>query len=206
MNAVSASVRRGSGPTDEPDDERRGRDDQDERDEDLGDAVGEALDRRLRALGPLDELDDPGEGRVAPDPRRAHDERAGRVEGRADDLVARVRRDRDRLAGQHRRVDRGRRPRRRRRRPGPGRRAGPAGGRPTATASSGTSRRRSPSTHDERGRRAKADEPADRAGRPALGAGLEPATEQDEPDDDRRAVEVGLRARGRPTRRRPARA
>ena len=57
--------------------------------EDLADPVGEPLDRRLRALGALDELDDPGERGVAADARRPHDERAGRVDGRADDLVAR---------------------------------------------------------------------------------------------------------------------
>ena len=91
---------------DEPDDERGRGDDEDDRHEDLGDPVGEALDRRLRALGALDEVDDPGQRRVAPDTGRAHDERAGRVLGRPDDLVARPDRDRDRLAGQHRCVDR----------------------------------------------------------------------------------------------------
>ena len=80
----------------------------DGRDEDLGDPVGEALDRRLRALRALDELDDPGQGRVAADARRAHHERAGRVERRADDLVAGLLRGRDRLAGEHRLVDRAR--------------------------------------------------------------------------------------------------
>ena len=75
------------------------------RDEHLGDAVGQARDRRLGALRPLDEVDDPGESRVAPDARRAHDEAAGPVERGADDLVARADLDRDRLAGQHRDVD-----------------------------------------------------------------------------------------------------
>ena len=47
-----------------------------------------ALDRGLRALGPPDELDDPGQRRVTADPRRAHDEGAGDVARRADDRVA----------------------------------------------------------------------------------------------------------------------
>ena len=85
MKAVSASVRRGSGPNTQPHDERARGDDQDERHEHLGDAIGEALDGRLAALRAADELDDAGERRVATDARGAHHERAGRVEGRADD-------------------------------------------------------------------------------------------------------------------------
>ena len=74
----------------------------------------------------------------------------------------------------------------------------------TGTRSPGRTRRRSPTatassatwwsvavTHDERGRRAEADQAMDRAGRPALGPRLEPAPEQDEADDDRRRIEVG---------------
>ena len=174
---------------DEPGEERRRGDDQDERHEHLGDAVGEALDRRLRALGPLDEVDDAGQRRVAPDPRRAHHERAGRVLGRPDDLVAWSDRDRDRLAGQHRCVDGGS--------------AldddtvdgDPVAGPDTEEVADRDGLERHlvvrPVTHDERGRRTEADQPMDRAGRPALGAGLEPAPEQDETDDDRRRIEVG---------------
>ena len=106
MNAVSAQVRRGSGPATNQTTNVTAASDEDERHEDLGDPVGQALDRRLRALGALDEVDDPGQRGVAPDAGRAHDERAGRVERRADDLVARPDVDRDRLAGQHRLVDR----------------------------------------------------------------------------------------------------
>ena len=73
---------------DQPHDERADGDDQDDRHEHLGDPVRQPLDRRLAALGATDEVDDPGERRVAPDPRRAHHERAGRVEGRPDDLDA----------------------------------------------------------------------------------------------------------------------
>ena len=76
MNAVSASVSRGSGPNSEPGDERQRRDDEDRRHERLADPVREPLDRRLRALGVLDEGDDPGERRVGADPRRPEDERA----------------------------------------------------------------------------------------------------------------------------------
>ena len=51
MNAVSAWVRRGSGPK-EPADERDRREHDDERDEHLDDPVGQALDGCLGALGP----------------------------------------------------------------------------------------------------------------------------------------------------------
>ena len=128
---------------------------------------------------------------------------------RADDLVAGRLGDRDRLAGEHRLVDGARRPRRRRRRPGPCRRAGPAAGRP------GTTDRQLDvlldAVADAAGRRRlERDEPPDRAGRPALRAALEPPPEQDQADDDRRAVEVGhgldagRRARPRATASRPS--
>ena len=45
---------------------------------------------------------------------------------------------------------------------------------------------------DPSGRRLQADEPPDRAGRLALGPGLQPAAEQDEADDERGRVEVRL--------------
>ena len=69
------------GPEREPGDEREHGDDEDDGHEHLADPVGQALDRRLRALGVLDERDDPGERRVAPDPRRAEDERPGARSG-----------------------------------------------------------------------------------------------------------------------------
>ena len=164
MNAVSASVRRGSGPNDQPDEERAGRDDQDDRDEDLGDAIGQALDGGLAALGATDEVDDAGQRRVAADPRGAHHERAGRVEGRADDLGAGGHLDRHRLAGEHAGVDRG------------GALdddavdrhllAGPdakqvADRRPTRARTSSSR----PSAHAPGGRGLQSDEPADRPGR-----------------------------------------
>ena len=75
----------------------------------------------------------------------------------------------------------------------------------TGTLSPGRTRSRSPGRtiaarrpprprHGSAGRRRlQADEPADRPGRAALGAGLEPLPEQDQAQDDRRRVEVGLR-------------
>ena len=89
-----------------PGDERQRRDHEHERHEHLADPVGEPLDRRLGALRALDELDDPRERGVATHARRAHDERAGGVDGGPDDLVAGRLGDRDRLAGEHRLVDR----------------------------------------------------------------------------------------------------
>ena len=162
---------------------------QDGRDEDLGDAVREAGDRRLRALRALDELDDPGQRRVAPDAGGAHDERAGRVDGRPDDLVAGTLDGRDRLAGQHRLVDR--------------RRAVDddtvdrdlvAGTDAQQVADDHGVERDvllDRAAHDAGRLGLQRSEPPDGARRPDLRAGLEPATEQDEPDDDRGAVEVG---------------
>ena len=159
-------------PEHEPDDERAGRDQEHGRDEDLADPVGQALDRGLGALRALDQLDDPGERRVAPDARRAHHERAGRVDGGADDLVAGCLRGGDRLAGEHRLVDRGH-----------------------ALDHDAVDRHlvagadaQEVAGHDDReldvlldpvtdpagGRRLEPDEAADRTGRAALGARLEP--------------------------------
>ena len=71
-----------------------------------GDRVGQALHRRLRALGLLDQPDDLGERRVRADLGRAEDEAAGLVERRADDRVAGALLDRQALAGQHALVER----------------------------------------------------------------------------------------------------
>ena len=150
-----------------------------------------ALDRCLGALGPPDELDDPGQRRVTADPRRAHHEGPGDVARRADDRVARPDRHRDRLAGQHRDVDvgaaldHGAVDRDRVAGPDAEEVADPDGlERDVAVAA----------VRDEPGRgRAEADQAPDRAGRPDLRPRLEPAAEQDEPDDDRRGIEVGDR-------------
>ncbi len=75
-------------PEDEPEHERERTETEHDRDEDGAHLVGQALDRGLAALGALDHLDDPREGRVRADVGRPEDERAGRVEGRPDDLVA----------------------------------------------------------------------------------------------------------------------
>ena len=88
-----------------PGDERQRRDHEDQRHEHLAHPVGEPLDRRLGALGALDQLDDPREGGLATHVRRAHHERARGVDRGADDLVAGRLGDRDRLAGEHGLVD-----------------------------------------------------------------------------------------------------
>ena len=191
MNEVSAQRETRFRAGHEPDDEGERRDDEDERHEDLGDPVGEALDRRLRALGTLDEVDDARQRGVAPDAGRAHDERAGRVLGRPDDLVARPDRDRDRLAGQHRRIDR-----RRRLDDDAVDRDAVAGPDAQEVADRDGLERDlvvGPVADDPRRRRAEPDQPVDRAGRASLGSRLEPPSEQDEADDDRRRVEVGDR-------------
>ena len=76
------------------------------RHEDAGDVVGQPLDGRLGALGLLDQADDLGERGVAADLGRLEAERAGAVEGGADDLVARALLHRDGFAGEHRLVHR----------------------------------------------------------------------------------------------------
>ena len=133
-------------PEQPPARERGDREDHDRRHERLADAVGEPLDRRLAALGLLDEGDDPGQRRVGADARRPEQERPGRVDGRPDDLVAGTLRDRPRLAGQHRFVDRGRAgdddPVDRH----PSRRAGRGGRRRAGPRSTGTSRSSPPAT------------------------------------------------------------
>ncbi len=171
MNEVRARVRRGSGPNSEPDQRRSPRAiDEDHRDEDLGDAVGQALDRCLAALRAPDQVDDAGERRVATDSGRAQHERAGRVEGRADDLVAR-RRPRPgsarRSASTHRST---RPPRGRRRRPGRDRRGGPGAGRRPRPARAATSASRPVASTRLATVALEADEPADGAGRAGLGA------------------------------------
>ena len=191
MKAVSASVSRGSGPNTSQTDERAGGDEEHDRDEDLGDPVGQALDRGLAALGALTR----STIRASAVSRPTRVARITNVpvvfsvapmtSSPAADL------DRHRLAGQHRSVDR--------------RRALDddavdrdllAGADPQQVADDDRLERRRPPRDrpatPARGRRLQPDEPADRPGRAGLGAGLQPATEQDEPDDDRRGVEVGL--------------
>ena len=76
MKAVRASVKPRLRADQHPGDERQRRDHEDQRHEHLADPVGEPLDRRLGALGALDQLDDPREGGLAAHARRAHHERA----------------------------------------------------------------------------------------------------------------------------------
>jgi hypothetical protein len=82
-------------------------DGQHDRHEDPADPIGQPLDRRLGTLGSADQVHDLGQRRVAPDPRRPEQERAVAVHRGADDLIARALVDRQRLAGEHRLVDRG---------------------------------------------------------------------------------------------------
>ena len=89
----------------EPAGERRERQAEHDGDEDRGDAVGEALDRRLARLRLLDEPGDLRERGVGADPRRADDEPAVRVDRRPGDLDAGTDVDGHGLARQHRRVD-----------------------------------------------------------------------------------------------------
>ena len=88
--ASSASVSRGSGPERSPrSTNAAAASAEDERDEDLADPVGEALDRCLAALGPADHARRSGPGSSRADARRPEDERPGHVERGPDDLVTR---------------------------------------------------------------------------------------------------------------------
>ena len=178
-------------PERHPREERPGSDDEDDRDEHLGDAIGKPLDGSFAALGPTHEVHDPGERGVAPDPGRPHHERAGRVEGRTDDLGAGGHLDRHGFAGQHAGVDGG---------PALDDHAVDGYSLPGPDAQQVTDRHRlerhihlAPVRHAPRGRGREPDKAPDRPGRAGLGAMLEPPTEQDQADDDRRGIEVGLR-------------
>ncbi len=92
-------------PEDEPGREGERREDEHRRDEPTGDGVGQPLDRGLRHLRLLDQLDDLGQRGLLADARRPQDERAAAIEGRADHLVAGALLDRQALAGQHRLVN-----------------------------------------------------------------------------------------------------
>ena len=70
-----------------------------------GHRVGHALDRRAAALRLGDHGDDARQHRVGADLVGAHHQRAGAVDGAADQLVAGLLGDRHRLAGDHGLVD-----------------------------------------------------------------------------------------------------
>ncbi len=82
----------------------RGRDD--DRHEHRRHAVGDALDRRARALGLRDQRHDVGEQRIGAHPLGAHHETARCVHGGSRELASRGLLDRNRLAGDHRLIHR----------------------------------------------------------------------------------------------------
>ena len=86
--------------------ERHDRDCNDSRHEVRGDAIRKALNRCARALRVTNHADDLREQRVGADALGAHRERAVGRNGAADDALARTLVDRDRLASDHRLVDR----------------------------------------------------------------------------------------------------
>ncbi len=176
----------------QPDDERHPGDRHDGRHEPARDQVGEAGDRRPRALGLLDEPHDLGERRLGADPRGPQGERAARVQRRADDLVAWSLHDGQRLAGEHRFVD------------GRGALDDDAVDRHLLTGShahdvvvADLGDRQvdlAAAAHHARRAGLQADERADGLAGLAFGARLEQAAEQDEGDDERGRVEVHRRA------------
>ena len=88
-----------------PRDERASAATDDGRHEPRGDAIGQLLDRRAAALRLADHADDLRQQRVGADPLGAHDEAAGAVDRAAGDRRP-APSPPDRLAGDHRLVDR----------------------------------------------------------------------------------------------------
>ena len=74
------------------------------RDEDARDAIGQALDRRLRPLGIAHQANDLRQHAGGAHRRGFDLERTGRIDGGADDAIAGLLLDRQRFAGQHRLV------------------------------------------------------------------------------------------------------
>src|SRR5206468_11351059 len=74
-------------------------------DEVSGHAIGQRLDRRLRGLGILDQLDDLREGRLSADATGAKAKGAGPVDRAPNHLVSRTLVRRHALAGDHRLID-----------------------------------------------------------------------------------------------------
>ena len=89
-----------------PDDGGGDRNTDDEGNEITGDNIGEFLDGRAAALRLRDHVDDPREQRFAPHALCSDDDRPGPIDGRADHAIAGLLSDGDRLAGDHRLVDR----------------------------------------------------------------------------------------------------
>ena len=173
-----------------PDDEGQDGDADDGGHEVAGDDVGQPLDRRLGALGLLDQLDDLGQGGVLADPDGPEAEAAPLVDRRPDDGVAGPLVDGQALAGDHGLVD-----------GGPALdddavdRDGLAGPDDEDVADAHVFDRHLALAvgPDDAGRAGpQAHEAADGVGRPALGPGFEHPAEEDEDDDDRRGVEIDL--------------
>ena len=101
VNAWSAGL-----PERQPGHERDHRDHEHDGHEHRRDAVGQALHRRLRALGLLDQARDLRQRGVVADPGGLDDQPAAGVERGAEHRVAGHDVDRHRLAGEHRDVDR----------------------------------------------------------------------------------------------------
>ena len=95
----------GLGAEDRPGDKGGERDQHDGRDEVEGDAVGQPLNRRARALRLGDQLDDARKRRLGADLFGAHDQRTVLVERAAGQGIALRLFDRQRLARDHRFVD-----------------------------------------------------------------------------------------------------
>ena len=176
---------------DKPQNEGGRADDEHDRHEDRRDPISQPLDRRLGPLCPADQIDDLRQGGISPDPRRPEQEGPMAVHRSADHLGADSLLGGNRLAGEHRLVDRG----------GAVHDA-PVDGDPLT----GSNAHEIADTHvleryvdlgaspdDSSGPNLQPDQRLDRADGLALRPGLQPAARQDEPDDRGRAVEVSLR-------------
>ena len=108
ISTATAAVKAAAAPAPLPSQKPRVRHRQGDHDrhEDAGDPVGEPLHLGLAVLGVLDQPGHLGELGVAADPGGADDEPAAGVHRRPGHRVAGADLDRDRLAGEHRGVDR----------------------------------------------------------------------------------------------------
>jgi len=204
---VEQAVREGRlGAEEQPGDQGHSGDADHGGDEVACDDVGQAGDGRLRPLRLLDEADDLRERGLAAHARSPEGEGSCRVERPADDLVARLIEDGDRLAGEHRLVD--------------GRSAldddavhgdllAGTHAHEVADGDGGDGDVRLHAVAHDSGRaRLQADELAHSLAGLALGARLQQTAEEDQRDDERRRVEVHRLAEaavGEPSREEDAR-
>ncbi len=158
--------------------------------EPAGDLIGQALDRRPAALRLGHHLHDARQHRVASDLLGADHKRAGLIDRAADRPGADLLRDRHRLAGHHRLVDRASARRSPRHRPAPSRPGGRGDGRRRWIESRVTSSSLPSGANAPRRLRREVEKRADGPARRLAGAQFEDLAQQHQHGDHRRRLEV----------------